>query len=637
MFDYFLFERYGLSEKEDNLNIIRSSLEARKEADGWENLLKAPNERKRIKAIESKKKWEMDCDILLNPDKRKLYLEEFSQKVCILIDSIEDEGEEYFETFAQAEDISLDDARKLYEKYKSSNFGNEKVDASKAIEIALLANAVSKVFDNLVISLKEEEKEILQLKGFNIDSFAGILKIDSCFNVEDIKARAKYICDVVYEIYNKQLLSPTFQKGCFELFSEESKNECSLNTLLSQEDFEKCFKVNDWVLFKYIKNTCLLMKRNRISSNTAFVNIPSEDVSDFANSLKDVFGVKVTIDTVHESKSPNEPRIPQEELKFGLQLLQKGNFEDAKIHFEKQTKIDVYGWKAYWGLFKCSINAINDEEIYFPGFLQSLHESDFTGTSPDYINYYKTAKFNAAASRTNEINFNTIELEYAKADKVNAAYITEASDIVTNYENFILDKVRNEKVHEIVKTIEKKKEELKKWKDIREMGIFVPGFIFLVASIFINLTLLPITGESEIWEFVLFLFFALPIAAGIFVAFIFGGVAGIITAVVGIGAPFVINDWLSDLASGELIFYLVFGAISIVLTALAVQRTKKYIISKGKQKSLTTEIDELFHQYTDCCFDELDFLYSDPLIAKYNIAPINVELNLSDSYGSEEM
>lgn len=641
MFDYFLFERYSLSEKEENQDKIHLSLEAKKKADGWEAFLKAPNERKRVKAVESKKKWEEDCEILLNPEKRKAYLNELLQKMSILIDSIEDEGEEYFDTFALAEDITVEEAKSLYEKYKSADFDGREIDATEAINVAILANNVAKEFDNLTAKLKPQEKESLQANNVNTESLAHTLKLDSCLNVSDVRARAKEVCNIVYEIYNKQLLSPEFQKGCFEILSEGSKGEGSINRLLADESFEKHLKTNNWILFRYIKNTCLLMKRKRISSDTAFANIPAEDVADFANALKEVFGVNVTVKFSSDSNSPSEPKIPQEELKAGLSLLQKGDFERAKIHFRNQAQIDPYSWKAYWGLFKCELGVVQDTDIYFPGFTHDLKQSYLTDVCPEYIDYYKTAKFNAAAARSTEINFNTVELEYSKADRINESYESTVDGIVKNYEKLNADKIKSDKAKGLIEKIKAKQKEYKKWRGVHENGLVVPGMIFLIMAIFANAVIFPLTTHADLWWLPMVLIVVLPLILGIILGTFFNGFVGFIVTAAGIGAPIGMIAFLEILASeiGETgamaVYYLVFGIPVVVTALLFVTRTRKYLVSNGKMKSIHSDLEKLSEAYGNCCFAELEDLYSDPIISKYNIPFKEIQLDISRCFVSK--
>ena len=114
MFDYLLFEKYGLNFNETDTTIVKQALENKKNIDGWQKDLKQTNERKRKKAEESKKQWDKDCDILLDTNKRQSYLEEFEENLMVLIEGVSEEGEEYIEIFANSVGIDSEIARKIY-------------------------------------------------------------------------------------------------------------------------------------------------------------------------------------------------------------------------------------------------------------------------------------------------------------------------------------------------------------------------------------------------------------------------------------------------------------------------------------------------------------------------------------------
>lgn len=637
MFDYFLFERYGLKENEENSSLIKQALDKKKEDDGWENALKATNERKRNKAVESKKKWEQDGEILLNPAKRQKYLEDLMLKVAILIDGADEDGDEYFETFSATEDISMDEARALYDKYKAQQFEKNNQISEEAIEVALMTNEVEKNYEVLVSSLKDDGIAKLSEKQIDISSVAETLKIYNCFSKEDIETKLKYVCDTVYELYNKQILSPEFQKGFFEIFSLESKNENAFNKLLKNENFEKVLKTNNWVLLKYIKTTCLLMKRKKISSENTFANILNEDVEDFAEALGKVFGVNITINFRKAESKSSEPKFPQEELEKGMQLLSRGQFKEAKIHFENQTRIDPYGWKAYWGLFKCEIEISNDENIYFPGFTSDLRQSYISDISPQYIEYYKTAKFNAAASRATEINFNNVELEYKKADSFYESYKKEVKRIIKSYEQIEEDNIRLEEGKETAKKINDTKRNYRYWSDIKLEGLSISGFLLLFSLLFINLAVFPITYESPSAISIISVasVFLLPIIVGVIIGSTFGIPFGVLTVVGGIGAPFGLISILSenfDEPMRTILFITIFAIPAIILIIIAMKRVVNLILSKGKMKQLHSELDDLVDEYLVLCVTEIENMSRKANISKYHIVIPNETIDTSVCY-----
>lgn len=167
-------------------------------------------------------------------------------------------------------------------------------------------------------------------------------------------------------------------------------------------------------------------------------------MQDLVRGIKKLIGGNQT--TIRETVVVKEAplQVPTEELEAGQALLEQGNFDEAMKHFENQSKIDPYGWKAYWGMFKCAIKAKTDDDIYFPGFLAELRKSEKGESNVGFIEYYKSAKSKAYLLRSNEINFDYIEMEYKQADAAQEKYDTLHQAIKFSYEHKKIDNIPSE-------------------------------------------------------------------------------------------------------------------------------------------------------------------------------------------------
>ena len=151
-----------------------------------------------------------------------------------------------------------------------------------------------------------------------------------------------------------------------------------------------------------------------------------------------------------EQSQQYQPQATSKELELGLQLLNLGKFEEAKKHLLIHSQIDPYEWKTYWALFKCELKVKNDDDIYFPGFLKLIRQSDMGMEVPLYIEYYKIARKKAYIVRTPEINFDYIELKYQKADMVQNNYNELYKKTKSAYENMTLEDIPSETGRKVV-------------------------------------------------------------------------------------------------------------------------------------------------------------------------------------------
>ena len=489
MFDYLLFEKYGLNFNETDTAVIKQALENKKNIDGWQKDLKQTNERKRKKAEESKKQWDKDCDILLDTNKRQSYLEEFEENLMVLIEGVSEEGEEYIEIFANSVGIDSEIARKLYNQYSENSSNNDNFDVNSIARLVMQISNIQKEYLKVQDILSENEIQILAEEGVTTDNIGTVLRVENCDKLEDIISSVSNVCDIVYDLYNKQLLSPEFQKGFMEIFSKESKSENALNKVFAEPDFEKCFKINNWILFKYIKATQLMMNRKSIKESTRFPGVAESDVVSFMQALNTVFGVEIP--NIKETKSQErfETKVSTKELDLGTKLLKEGKFTEAKKHFLIHSELDPYEWKSYWGMFKCELKACNDNEIYFPGFIEQLKQSDMGKAVPAYVEYYKMARNKAYIVRAAEINFDYIEMEYKQADAAQEEYNTLHNGIKFSYEHKKFDSIPSEEGRKTAVNYANVCEDYKKAfsKDAdRKYGIRF--FIFAIGMIVIGLS-----------------------------------------------------------------------------------------------------------------------------------------------------
>lgn len=152
-----------------------------------------------------------------------------------------------------------------------------------------------------------------------------------------------------------------------------------------------------------------------------------------------------------EQSQQYQPQATSKELELGLQLLNVGKFEEAKKHLLIYSQIDPYEWKTYWALFKCELKVKDDDDIYFPGFLKLIKQSDMGMEVPLYVEYYKIARKKAYIVRTPEINFDYIELKYQKADMVQNNYNELYKKTKSAYENMILEDIPSDAGKKVVK------------------------------------------------------------------------------------------------------------------------------------------------------------------------------------------
>ena len=212
---------------------------------------------------------------------------------------------------------------------------------------------------------------------------------------------------LAYELYNKQLFSSDIKNGFMDIFDAKSTKEDSVVAFIHDENLDNHLSTNNWVLLRYIKTTCMLMKKSGSISGQKIANVSSEDRSAFVEAMKRVFGVSIDTFGLSETSSSEPKNQLPVEVAQGETELKRGQFDHAKVLFSQAISKDPYCWQGYWGLFKSAVQAKTNDEIYFPGFIDKLRISEVTGTAPDYVDYYKSAKFNAAAQKSKEINFSS--------------------------------------------------------------------------------------------------------------------------------------------------------------------------------------------------------------------------------------
>lgn len=326
------------------------------------------------------------------------------------------------------------------------------------------------------------------------------------------------------------------------------------------------------------------------------------------------------------------------EVLQGEIALKHGQFDIAKELFLKASSKDPYCWQAYWGLFKASVRAKNDNEIYFPGFIDDLKKSETTGDVPDYVEYYKSAKFNATAQHSKEINFTFIEMEFRKVDQANNELRGLVSKLREDYESADIERIKSTKGKDVCKKLNDKNDELVKWKNLdykgNKMNIAMLFVGICIANLGLMFTQIDLFASSEIGGILTLISMFGPAAIIIWLFFpsIIGIAFGIAVGVVSYMGITFINRLCSDVFVLRLVFVTAFIAVGSIVMLIYIKKIKDCKISGKKIKTTYQEMQEIMDEVVDAFLEDIGILYRNPITEKYRISfPVDEKLNF-DSY-----
>ena len=326
------------------------------------------------------------------------------------------------------------------------------------------------------------------------------------------------------------------------------------------------------------------------------------------------------------------------EIFQGETELKLGNFDRAKDLFSQASNKDPYCWQAYWGMFKASIQAKTNDEIYFSGFLDQLRESETSANVPDYVEYYKSAKYNATAQRSREINFTTIEMGYKKADQANYEFREQVSKLKDTYDSADAENVKSAKGKVACRKLIEINAELVKWKTISNDGNKLNIALMFVGICIINLglmfTQIDFFANSEIGSILALISMFGP-AAFIIWNFMYKLsliIVGIVTGVLSFLAVTTINELCSNSLIARIAFVAVFLTVGAAIT---LRYFKQYLDCKNSRVKISKTVDKMqgiMDEVVDAFLEDIAVLYSNPVIVKYKIPfPVDVKINF-DNY-----
>lgn len=632
-----MFERYGLSEKENDNAAIERALESHKEKEGWEAKLNSKNDKIRSRAKEEKQRWTEDRDILLDKQSRENYLKEYYDAVREIVEYINDNQEEEssFEGIAAIQGISEDTAKSIYEKHKNLDI-KEDVDLNEVQELAFKINKVQNAYNALVGKCDTSVKDKFLENNVNINSLFEALSVTACGSAREIEENSYKVSKLAYDLYNKQLFSSEIKNGFMDIFDAKSTKEDSVVSFIENENIDKHFSVNNWVLLRYIRTTCTLMKKSGTVSEQKITNLALGDRFDFAQAMKQVFGVSIDVSRSNEdSSSESYSQLPIEVSQGEIEL-KRGQFDRAKALFAQASSKDPYCWQAYWGLFKASVQAKTDNEVYFPGFIEQLRQSEVTGSGPDYIEYYKSAKFNAVAQHVKDINFTEIEIEYKRADQANAEVRELVEHIKSKYESADVNVITSEKGKVVCQKIIEKKDELLKWKNIDAKGNLWNIAIMFAGICIVNLglmfTQIDFFANSTIGGILCLISMFGPAAVVIwmFSDSIFGIASGVVLGVISYFAITLIERLCSESFSYRIVYVAIFLLVGALIMLFAYKKIAKYRAAGKQSEKILAEMYALKDELIDEFLKEVDMLFLHPAIKKYRVPfPRDVKISFN--------
>lgn len=630
--DLFLFERYGLDEKENNIQVLKNALDDKEAA--LKKKCNSNNDTIRGKARKDLDNLIRDKEILLNENARNKYLKDYYKKVEEIVNYINNRSNKD-EAFVKCEltyGISSEKAKQLYEKYNSDN--SKSGDLSDIYDLAYKMVGVYNAYSELISSCEPSVKESFASKGKNVDTLCDALEVFNCVSAKEIEDKADELSDIAYRLYDAGLLPPGIKDNFTTVFVRNSTGVKTVASFVNDPNFEKYFSANSWILLRYIKTACILMERTNRISNEEIRAIPPSDRVPFAKTMNQVFGV--SFEPIHsdtENETDNKVPVP-EEVSQGEQQLQSSNFPEATALFSKAIEASPYCWQGHWGLFKASVKARTDNDIYFSGFLKSVADSSRQQNYPDYVDHYKNAKQYAAYQNSTEINFPAIEMEYKRADSMAYSVIGKVGKIKADYESGSCDSIKSKDGKAVVAQLLKNIDEYDRQIDIGGSSL-TPNVVLILSGVLLSViaTFGILINANVVNDFIVF-------SCGIAGAFILGVVLGGICYYKKQSTP--LGIFVGVVSTFALFCIVVFGLEGTVLTtviyfsagglliAAGLYRVYRVFAADKKRKSLCRSQEELISKLNECFRSDIDVLKSEPLYAKYKLHIPVPSLNASE-------
>lgn len=627
--DLLLFERYGLDITEENSELIEIALSNQKTV--WEKLLKSKNEKIREKGKSEKRQWDIDREILTDRIRRDEYRKEYNKVSQEISDYIRKHGE-LEPSFAEAASIQGVSAETIKSIYKKSKHTVKYNDLNAVYELAFKINTAQNAFSTLISKLDVSVKEKLS-ERFNVSSLANMLSVVNCNSAKEIEERSSEISKFVYnELYDKRLLSSDIRDEFLNIFFPTSTKAVSVFKFVSDVNFEKHFGVNSWILFRYIKYTCTLMKSPGEISLREISEIPDSDKVSFMQAMQQSFGISFASNK--DANNLDKEKVLPVEVLQGENKLKSGDFKSAESLFERAAKKNPYCWQAYWGLFKANIKAKSNKDIYFPGFLKEIKESERESVYPDYVDYYKAAKRNALLQKTTDVNFDAIEMEYKNADKMNLKFISEIKKLKSEYETESPDNIEYKKGKEIAAQMVENRKAIDRWTHVYFSNetlwvIFaVSGAAMLFPAILLGIVYSVI--DSEIMSLIIPLaaIFVFPL---LYTIFIFKKIdAGAWLRIPLSVVVFLLNGFLVHVTMDYRVGSIVCSSFGILLLAIGVYGLHRIYSADRKVDKLQKIRKEYIDEFSKCFFENVEDMRKKPQYAQYKISNPNIILEIQE-------
>lgn len=632
-FDITLFDRYELDINEENSELINEKVEAKKK--DWEESLNSHIERNRKKAEEKRRQWDKDKEILCDKNRREEHRREYGKTVDEIVDYVRNSGESE-KTFKECARIYLnsddgnfvDVIKRIYERSKQAV---EHQNLDTVYELAFKINDVQNAFTLLISKCDTSVITRFVKEGVDLTSLFDALSVVNCNSVKDIKDRAKYISEKANDLFQKiESFPDNIRKDFMNIFEPKSSAKNSVASFVNNDDFENFFGVNNWILLRYIKNTCILMKKNNAIKYGELSDISESDVIPFVEAMSQSFQVSFEKD---DTVGRKENLVPIEVLQ-GENKLKSGDFKSAKALFEKAQEKEHYCWQAYWGLFKAGIEAKSDKDIYFPNFLKELKESEYKNEYPDYVDHYKTAKEYALDQKAAEINFAAIEREYKKADRTNSKFISEVKELKSVYETESPDNIKYDKGKEVAAQMVENREAIDKWtnvffsNEILWVILAIAGGVILALALFLGI-LYPMF-DSKVAHLVVLpiAFFGLPL---LYTILIFKKATdSVLLNILFSVAAFWANGFLAYICMDFIVGNVICAIVGIILLAIGVRRYYRIFSADDKVAKLQKERKKYIDKLSRCFFENVENMRKAPQYAQYKIPNPNIALEIQE-------
>ncbi len=496
--DLLLFDRYGLSINENNLDVINSALEKSKAESKWVKNLKAKNDKILRTAKKEQEQWESDRKVLTDSFARTSAAQEITGNIIALIEYIDEHrtDEKRFENAVSAFielNLTANTVEEIYKKY-SSVYGTasseEKVKSYKKLARDLVVSYGA--FINVVNSINDNIKDKFYEAGVDLTDFASALRLDECADSRSIIRNSEAVSAAAYEIYNSKLLNDAEKNEFMDIFSETSNSPKSLVKTAQSPDFDD-FSFAGWATVKNINYVCRYMDSEVISENS-ISEIPPERRTDFIKAMKKLFGIKNEgSGRSDHSQEKTETNVIPKEIKLGEAELRKSDFGNAKKYFQTSINKNPYCWQGYWGIVKSELHAVRDEEVCRPGFMSQIIKKNSGESVDEVVELYSRAKELAVIQQTKDINFYNIENRFREADRKEEDFESFKTSLANDYGSMKTERIRNKEYPSFIQSFEKKAKVYSKKRRVAEDGLVMNFFLIMVG---IYTVLLGVLGNS---------------------------------------------------------------------------------------------------------------------------------------------